>query len=59
MLFVDYTFDVLGEGEVIIMDEDFKAKDINAKSGDKYIVNVTSEGRVIFRKIENGHSGTD
>ena len=59
MLFVDYTFDVLGEGEIIIMDEDFKAKHINAKNGDKYEVNVTFDGRVIFRKIENGHSGTD
>ena len=53
MLFVDYTFDVLGEGEIIIMDEDFKAKDINAKNGDKYEVNVTFDGRVIFRKIES------
>ena len=59
MLFVDYTFDVLGEGEIIIMDEDFKAKDINAKNGDKYEVNVTFDGRVIFRKIKDGHSGTD
>ena len=57
MLFVDYVFDVLENG-TIIMDKELDAKKLFVKDGDKYVVNVTFDGRVIFQKVESpdGHS---
>jgi hypothetical protein len=51
MLFVDYVFDVLENG-TIIMDKELSAKSIGVKNGDKYIVNVTFDGRIIFQKVK-------
>ena len=61
MLFVDYTFDVLENG-TIIMDKELDAKKLYLKNGDKYVANVTFDGRVVFQKLreEDGrNSGTD
>ena len=56
MLFVDYVFDVLENG-TIIMDKDLTAEKLHLKNGDKYIVNVTFDGRIVFQKVqEDGHS---
>jgi formylmethanofuran dehydrogenase subunit D len=51
MLFVDYVFDVLENG-TIIMDKELDAKKLNIKDGDKYVVNVTFDGRIVFQKIK-------
>ena len=45
MLFVDYVFDVLDNG-TIIMDKDLTAKKLNLKDGDNYVVNVTFDGKI-------------
>jgi formylmethanofuran dehydrogenase subunit D len=61
MLFVDYVFDVLENG-TIIMDKELDAKKLGVKNGDKYVVNVTFDGRIVFQKVkeENGrNSGTN
>ena len=61
MLFVDYVFDVLENG-TIIMDRELTAKQLFLKNGDKYVANVTFDGRVIFQKVreEDGRdSGTN
>jgi hypothetical protein len=56
MLFVDYVFDVLENG-TIIMDKELSAAKLNLKDGDKYVANVTFDGRVVFQKVqEDGHS---
>lgn len=52
MLFVEYVFDVLENG-TIVMDKDLDAKKLNVRSGDQYVVNVTFDGRVIFQKVNN------
>jgi formylmethanofuran dehydrogenase subunit D len=49
MLFVDYTFDLLENG-TIIMDKELEAKTLNVKNGDKFVVNITFDGRVVFVK---------
>ena len=50
-MFVDYVFDVLDNG-TIIMDRELTAKQLNVSNGDKYIVNVTFDGRVVFQKVQ-------
>ena len=56
MLFVDYVFDVLENG-TIIMDKELSAEKLNLKNGDRYVVNVTFDGRVVFQKVQDdGHS---
>jgi len=57
-MFVDYLFEVMDDG-TIIMDEQLKASEINALPGDLYKLYVAPNGRVVFRKIEDGHSRTD
>lgn len=52
MLFVDYTFDLLENG-TIIMDPELTAEKLHLKNGDKYIVNVTFDGRIVFQKVQN------
>jgi hypothetical protein len=56
MLFVDYVFDVLENG-TIIMDKELDAKKLNLKNGDKYIANVTFDGRIVFQKIQEEQDG--
>ena len=51
MLFVDYVFDVLENG-TIIMDKELDAKKLHLKNGDKYVANVTFDGRVVFQKMK-------
>ena len=61
MLFVDYVFDVLENG-TIIMDKELDASKLHLKNGDKYVANVTFDGRIVFQKLkeENGRiSGTN
>jgi hypothetical protein len=60
MLFVDYVFDVLENG-TIIMDKELTADKLHLKNGDKYVANVTFDGRIVFEKVkEDGrNSGTN
>ncbi len=60
MLFVDYVFDVLENG-TIIMDKELDAKKLHLQNGDRYVANVTFDGRVVFQKVkEDGRpSGTN
>lgn len=53
MLFVDYVFDVLENG-TIIMDKELTANKLHMKDGDKYIANVTFDGRIILQKVNDG-----
>ena len=57
MLFVDYNFDVLPNG-TIIMDPELTKEKLDVKDGDNYVVNVTFDGRIVFQKVkkENGFS---
>lgn len=56
MLFVDYTFDVLDNG-TIIMDKELDAQKLGVKNGDKYVVNVTFDGRIVFQKVREESNG--
>jgi hypothetical protein len=58
MLFVDYVFDLLDNG-TIVMDKELTKEKLNLKDGDKYVVNVTWDGRVVFQKVTDGHSGVN
>lgn len=49
-MFVDYVFDVLENG-TIIMDKELSAKQLHLNNGDKYVANVTFDGRIIFQKV--------
>ena len=57
MLFVDYTFDVLENG-TIIMDKELDAKKLGVTNGDKYVVNVTFDGRIVFQKMREDDGRT-
>ena len=50
MLFVDYVFDLLENG-TIIMDKELSAQSLKVKNGDKFTVTVTFDGRIVFEKI--------
>ena len=51
MLFVDYVFDVLENG-TIMMDKELTADKLHLKDGDRYIANVTFDGRIVFQKVQ-------
>lgn len=53
MLFVDYVFDVLENG-TIIMDKELTAEKLHMKNGDKYVANVTFDGRIVLQKVQDG-----
>ena len=52
MLFVDYTFDLLENG-TIIRDPELTAEKMNLKNGDRYVVNTTFDGRIVFQKVKD------
>ena len=58
MLFVDYVFDVLDNG-TIIMDRELTPKQLNLKNGDKYVASVTFDGRVVFQKVQENVQRTE
>lgn len=58
MMFVDYLFEVMDDG-TIMMDQQLKATEIHATPGDLYKLYVTPNGRVVFKKVTDGHSRTD
>lgn len=59
MLFVDYVFDLLENG-TIIMDKELKAEKLGIKNGDRYVANVTWDGRIVFQKVKDERdSGTN
>lgn len=58
MLFVDYTFSLLGEN--ILMDAELTPEHIKVKDGDKFEV-VINNNQILFRKIfqEGSSNGCD
>jgi hypothetical protein len=52
MLFVDYAFDVLENG-TIVMDAALTADKLKLKNGDKYIAEITFDGRIILQKVSD------
>lgn len=60
MLFVDYVFDLMPDGS-ILMDKELSAKSLQVKTGDQFEVHVSFDGRIIFRKVPhvNRESKTD
>lgn len=56
MLFVDYVFDLLENG-TIVMDKELTAEKLKLKDGDKYVVNVTWDGRIVFQKVKEAEDG--
>jgi len=40
------------ENGTIIMDKELSAAKLNLKDGDKYVANVTFDGRVVFQKVQ-------
>ena len=50
MLFVDYVFDLMPDGS-ILMDKELSAKSLQVKTGDRFMVHVSFDGRIIFRKV--------
>ena len=57
MLFVDYVFDVLENG-TIIMDKELDASKLHMKNGDRYVANVTFDGRIILQKVREDDGRT-
>ena len=57
MLFVDYVFDVLENG-TIIMDKELTADKLHMKNGDRYVANVTFDGRIILQKVREDDGRT-
>jgi hypothetical protein len=59
MLFADYLFELLDDG-TILMDEELSPESIKVKNGDKFVAHVTRDGRIMFKKVQDGRSsGTD
>lgn len=60
MLFVDYVFDLMPDGS-ILMDKELSAKSLQVETGDLFEVHVSFDGRIIFRKVSdvNRESKTD
>ena len=56
MMFVDYVFDVLEDGS-IIMDKELKSTQLGVEDGDKYVVRITVDGRVVFLKVREADNG--
>ena len=50
MLFVDYDFDLMPDGS-ILMDKELSAKSLQVKTGDRFEIYVSFDGRIIFRKV--------
>ena len=50
MLFVDYVFDLMPDGS-ILMDKELSAKSLRVKTGDRFDVHVSFDGRIILRKV--------
>lgn len=58
MLFVDYVFDLLPDGS-IMMDKELSAKSLQVKTGDKFEVFVSFDGRIVFRKFKDADTETE
>ncbi len=55
MFFVGYQFELLNE-DTIIMDSELTADKLKVSNGDKFIVDVTSDGQVILKKVKDERS---
>lgn len=51
MLFVDYFFDLLPNGS-IMMDPELKAESVDMKNGDMFKVFISYDGRIILEKVK-------
>ena len=50
MIFVDYTFDLIGEN--LLLDPDLKPENIRVKHGDKFVVSINN-GRIALIKVKS------
>lgn len=55
MLFIDYTFELLPDGS-IIMDPEIDLHRLEMEEGDRFIVCKTHNGRVMLRKVDVARS---
>jgi hypothetical protein len=59
MIFVDYTFELKPDGS-LLMDKELSVESMQLKNGDKFVVHIRFDGRIIFQKVvEDGSSRTD
>lgn len=58
MLFADYLFELLDNG-TILMDEELTPESLNVKTGDRFVIRVTEQNRIVFQKVPDGYSRTD
>jgi len=59
MLFVDYVFESLPDGS-ILMDKELTANSLQVENGDMFKVHITFDGRIILQKsVKDGSSRTD
>jgi hypothetical protein len=59
MLFVDYVFESLPDGS-ILMDKELTANSLQVERGDQFTVHVSFDGRIILQKVvKDGSSRTD
>lgn len=59
MLFVDYNFETLPDG-TILMDRELTAKSLQVVNGDRFKVHISFDGRIILQKVvEDGSSRTN
>lgn len=48
-MFVDYIFDTAPDG-TILMDKELKPSSVGVQDGDVFVVHITEENRIIFKK---------
>jgi hypothetical protein len=59
MLFVDYFFELLPNGS-ILMDKELTANSLQVQNGDMFKVHITFDGRILLQKVvKDGCSRTD
>jgi len=58
MLFVDYVFDLMPDGS-ILMDKELSAKKLQVKTGDRFDVHISFDGRIILRKVPDVNRETE
>jgi hypothetical protein len=57
MLFVDYFFELLPNGS-ILMDKELTANSLQVKNGDQFTVHVSFDGRIILQKVTKDDTKT-
>ncbi len=53
MLFVDYVFETAGNN--ILFDKELSPKSMNVKTGDKFVVKVDDDNRIILVRVNESN----